>query len=185
MGVAIKAPRMTVTEFLDWAMHQPEGRRYELVDGQPVAMSPERSRHNLVKFAVARALGDGIARTSLACTAFTDGMTVAIDEHRSREPDAAVQCGPVDPDALALDAPVIVVEVISPSSARQDTSLKLIEYFSLPSVVHYLVVDPDLRRVIHHKRMGEDIRTLIVADGDLRFDPPGFAVSVAALYPPA
>ncbi len=47
-------PRMTVAEFLAWAAAQPRGR-YELVQGEVVAMAPERARHNLVKLAVARA----------------------------------------------------------------------------------------------------------------------------------
>jgi Uma2 family endonuclease len=45
---------------------------------------------------------------------------------------------------------VIVVEVISPTSAHSDTSAKLIGYFKLPSVQHYLVIDPDARTVTHH-----------------------------------
>ena len=56
---ALPKTRMTVTEFLAWASAQPRGR-YELVRGEVVAMAPERARHNLVKFAVVRALGDAV-----------------------------------------------------------------------------------------------------------------------------
>jgi Uma2 family endonuclease len=57
--------RMTVDQFLAWAEAQPQGR-YELVDGQVVAMAPEPARHNLVKLAVWRALDDAI-RDTLGC----------------------------------------------------------------------------------------------------------------------
>ena len=68
---------------------------------------------------------------------FTDGMTVKIDKHTSREPDAAVQCGAkVNLDSITLDAPMIVVEVVSPSSERDDTGSKLAECFSVPSILH-------------------------------------------------
>ncbi len=40
---------MTADEFIDWAMAQPEGQRYELVAGEVVAMAPERSAHALTK----------------------------------------------------------------------------------------------------------------------------------------
>ncbi|MDQ3558822.1 MAG: Uma2 family endonuclease [Pseudomonadota bacterium] len=174
---------LTSDEFIDWAMRQPSGR-YELVAGRVVTMAPERTRHNLVKIAVLLALREGVNRAGLPCTVYTDGMTVVIDRQHSREPDAAVQCGDQpDPDALILDAPLIVVEVVSPSTERDDTGAKLIEYFSVVSIQHYLIVNPEKRVVVHHRRDGNEIRTRIVgADGgDLRFDPPGFSVSAAAL----
>ncbi len=173
---------MTASEYLAWASAQPTGR-YELVSGHVVAMAPERARHNLAKLAVARSLGDAVSRGGLPCTVFTDGMSVAIDADTVREPDAAVQCGvPVDLDASVLAAPVIVVEVVSPASERDDTVDKLVEYFSVSSIQHYLIVRPDRSLVIHHAR-GESgkIATHIASSGDLRFDPPGLVVSVAGL----
>lgn len=174
---------MTSDEFTDWAMRQPSGR-YELVAGRVVAMAPERARHNLAKIAVLLALREGVNRAGLSCTVYTDGMTVVIDKYHAREPDAAIQCGDQrDPDALILDAPVVVVEVVSPSSERDDTGAKLVEYFSVASIRHYLIVNPEKRVVVHHERDGSDLRTRIVGEdaGDLRLDPPGFSVSVAAL----
>ncbi|MFZ1102065.1 MAG: Uma2 family endonuclease, partial [Hyphomicrobiaceae bacterium] len=129
---------MTVPEFLAWATAQPRGR-YELVRGEVVAMAPERQRHLRVKGAVFRALGDAVIRARLAYTVFPDGATVVIDNEHSREPDAAVQSDAAgNPDSTVLDAPVIVVEVTSPSSERDDTGEKLVEYFSVPSIHHYL-----------------------------------------------
>jgi Uma2 family endonuclease len=174
---------MTSAEFLEWATRQPSGH-YELVAGRVVAMAPERVRHNLAKAGVWRALSDAVERAGLPCTVYTDGMTVVIDEHHSRAPDAAVQCGDQpNPDALVLDAPVLVVEVVSPSSERDDTGSKLVEYFSVASIRHYLIVNPEKRVVIHHRREGSDIRTRIAGEdaGELPFDPPGLTVSAAAL----
>ena len=54
MELADRTP-MTATEFLDWSEMLPEGRRYELVSGEPIATAPERNRHNLVKMACWRA----------------------------------------------------------------------------------------------------------------------------------
>lgn len=169
---------MTVQEFLAWAAAQPRGR-YELVRGEVVAMAPERARHNLVKAAVFRALSDAVARAALPCTVFTDGMTVVIDNEHSREPDAAVQCNvATDLDSTILEAPLIVVEVASPSSERDDTGDKLVEYFTVPSIRHYLIVNPEKSVVIHHGRNDTgDISTRIVSDGEISLHPPGMAVS--------
>src|SRR5262249_25059872 len=134
-GGSMNAPvfpktQMKVDEFLAWRDAQSHGR-YELVDGETVAMSPERARHNLVKLSVALALRDAVRVAKLPCTVFTDGMTVVIDDQNTREPDAIVQCGvEVDLDSTIAAAPMIVVEVASPSSGRVDTEAKLVDYFS-------------------------------------------------------
>jgi hypothetical protein len=63
-----------------------------------------------------------------------------------------------------------------------DTSAKLIGYFKLPSVVHYLVIDPETRRLTHHMR-GRDgeLSAQMQSSGTLRLDPPGITVDVADL----
>ena len=114
-------------------------------------------------------------KAGLPCTVFTDGMTVVIDNDTSREPDAAVQCGvATDLDSMILEAPLIVVEVASPSSERDDTGDKLVEYFSVPSIRHYLIVKPVKNVVIHHARNETgDISTRIVTDGEISLDTAG------------
>lgn len=176
------APKMTVPEFLAWVETQDEGR-YELVDGEVVAMAPEHARHNVVKGAVYRTLYDAVRRAGLPCTVFTDGMAVVIDGYHSREPDVAVQCGvPFDPDALTLGAPLIVVEVVSPSSGKTDAYDKLADYFSVPNIRHYLVVYPEKAMVIHHqKEETGTIVTRILREGDIALDPPGMTMAVAAV----
>ena len=174
--------RMTVEDFILWAERQPG--RYELVDGEPVRMAPERARHNIVKGRVFQALEDAVRKAGLSCQVFTDGMTVKIDANRSREPDAAVQCGfKQDLEATILPAPLIVVEVASPASARMDASTKLVEYFTVPSILHYLVVLPDRPAVIHHQRDGDVVRTRVATSGEIVFEPPGFAMPIAGLWP--
>jgi len=54
----------------------------------------------------------------------------------------------------------------------------------VPSIEHYLVVDPDKRLVIHHARGQADVvATRILSEGGLRLDPPGFELEVAELFP--
>ena len=179
-------PRMTSAEFVDWAMRQPSGR-YELVDGEVVAMSPERSGHNRVKGNVYVALRVAIAAARLPCQTFADGMAVEIDDRHTYEPDAMIRCGePLDDDAVVARDPLILVEVVSRSSAGTDAGKKLVDYFRLPSARHYLIVDPGRRTVVHHAR-GEDgaIATRIVASGTFRLDPPGIEVATEDFFAPA
>lgn len=150
---------MTVEEFLAWSETQ-EGR-YELVNGIVYAQAAERAAHAKTKLAVAVALTYAIRARGLGCNALGDGMAVRVGARTVYEPGALVYCGPeLPPDALFLDNPVIVVEVISPTTGRNGHTRKVAGFFELPSVRHYLIVDPDDRLVVHHSR-GEDgvIRT--------------------------
>jgi len=175
--------KMTVDEYLAWAEDRPG--RYELYAGVVYAMAPERARHAEVKFTVQAALLAAIRRAGLRCHMLPDGMTVRVSEHTAHEPNAFVYCGEKLPDsALEVPNPLILVEVLSPSTRHIDASAKLAGYFSLDSVHHYLIVDPEAPPVIHHAR-GENgvIATRIAREGSLRFDPPGLELAIAELYP--
>jgi Uma2 family endonuclease len=172
----------TADAFIAWAMEQPRGR-FELVRGTVVAMAPERARHARAKGRVYRALGDAIARAGRDCEAFTDGMSVRIDDLTVYEPDALVRCGPRTPDdSVEVADPIIIVEVVSRSSRATDSGAKLGDYFTLGSVRHYLVVNADTRTITHHQRAESgEIATRIVRDGELRLDPPGLSIPLAGL----
>jgi Uma2 family endonuclease len=173
--------RMKVPEFLAWAETQPDGR-FELVGGIVIAKPLERLRHNLVKFAVARALDDAVRTAGLPCTVLISGAGIAIGDDTVLDPDVSVQCGEkLDLDAMLLEAPLIVVEIASPSKAQ--FSVRLVDYFSLPTVQHYLIVFSEMHVVVHHRRNGRDtLDTTIARPGDdIPLDPPGMSVSVAPL----
>ncbi len=84
---------------------------------------------------------------------------------------------------MEIPNPIVVVEVLSPSTAADDHGVKLDGYFSLMSVEHYVIVDPDRRVMIHHKRGADAIETRILREGTLRLDPPGLAAEVEAFFP--
>ncbi len=169
---------MTLDDFLIWSAHQPSGR-YELVDGEVVARPGESGGHNLVKPALYIALRDAARAAGFAGTVFTDGMTVRIGEHHGREPDAAVACAPIaDRRSRLLPDPLIVCKVVSPSTERDDTTTptgaKLVECFSVPSIEHYLIVQLEVRAILHHCRgLDGAIATRIIKAGMVRLAPPG------------
>jgi Uma2 family endonuclease len=108
---------MTADEFIAWAMEQPEGERYELERGRIVGMAPERLAHARVKYRALRALDDAIRAAGLPCEALPDGVSVEIDATTVYEPDALVRCGPeLPPDTIRIKDPLILVEVLSPST---------------------------------------------------------------------
>jgi Uma2 family endonuclease len=116
---------------------------------------------------------------------FPDGMTVRISARTAFQPDALVVCpAPPDLDSMEISDPVVLVEVLSPSTAADDHGPKLDGYFSLPSVQHYLILDPDRRVMIWHKRgVAGAIETRILRDGRILLEPPGLEASVEAFFP--
>lgn len=179
---ALPKTKMTAEEFVVWAEGQPG--RHELVDGEVFAQAAERAAHAKAKGAAFVALKDAVRRTGAPCHVLPDGMAVRVDATTVFEPDAQLYCGPeIPPDTLFVEAPLIVVEVLSPSTGRNDALGKLVGYFRIASVAHYLIVDPDSPLVIHHRRgEGSDILTRIIHDGDITLDPPGLVFPLSSLY---
>lgn len=175
--------KMTVDEFLAWA----DGRegRWELAGGVPVAMSPERVAHVETRYAAAAAFDAAIKKASVPCRMLLDGVAVRVDRNSTYQPDVVVYCGQRLP-ASAMEAPnpLIVVEVLSPSTRAIDMGVKVRRYFQIPSIHHYLILDADHRSVIHYARgQGDVIQMRIASEGALKFDPPGLTVDVGQLFP--
>jgi Uma2 family endonuclease len=181
MNVLTK-PQMNVDEFLDWAVGRPG--RYELFRGEVMAMSPETVGHAEIKAAVYAALRSSIRARGLPCHVLPDGVIVRISDDVAYEPDAQVYCGEkLKSSAVEVPSPTVVVEVLSQSTRRVDLSQKLMGYFRLPSVLHYLIVDPTQPSIVHHARgEGEAIATRIVTEGRIALDPPGLALDLSDVY---
>ena len=179
---ALTKSRMTVDEFIAWAAGMPG--RHELHRGEVYAMSPESAGHAERKGALYLALRNAVSQKSVPCRVLPDGMTVRIDETTAYEPDAIVYCGAkIVGSALEVSNPLVIVEVLSPSTRSVDLSIKLAAYFQLPSVAHYLIVDPEQPSVIHHSRGAVgDIITRVVTEGAIQLDPPGIELTLDQIY---
>jgi|KBSMisStaDraftv2_1062788.scaffolds.fasta_scaffold140137_3 Uma2 family endonuclease len=174
--------RLSRAEYRAWADAQPRGR-FERHSGVVVAMAPERAIHALLKVHAWLLLRQSVQVHRLPCQVFPDGMTVEIGGDDDFEPDAIVRCGErLADDTTRVPDPLIVVEVLSPSTSATDRSEKLEKYFRLPSVQHYLIVWADRRRVVHHRRDGGSVATSVHTEGTIALDPPGMLFDVIALY---
>jgi Uma2 family endonuclease len=176
-----KPVKMTADEFIAWGLQQASGR-YELDRGEVVAMAPERTEHVRLKGEIYLALRR--AAEGVDCEVFTDGVAIQIDERTVFEPDASVRSGERLPRGVArISDPLIVVEVLSPSTEKRDSLIKFHGYFKLPSVAHYLILDPDEAMVLRHSRRADgSIEAKTLTEGMLLLDPPGLEIDVGALF---
>ena len=178
-------PRMTVEEFVVWSEQQLSGK-YELEDGYVVVvrMQSEKIAHTRAKTRLVIAIDSALRNAAAPCEVFSEGIAVKISEHHGYEPDAIVNCGAKAPgDELIAPNPIIVVEVLSPSTAGKDMGVKVADYFTVPSIQHYLIIDLDRRVVIHHRRhSATDLLTSFHSTGNIRLDPPGIDVKAEAMF---
>jgi Uma2 family endonuclease len=175
---------MTSDEFIAWAMEQPEGCHYELVDGEVVPRPAQCVAHARTKVRVWRRMAEAVEAGAPGCEFFPSGLAVEVDENTVYEPDALIRCGaPLSAEAIKVNDPVVVVEVVSPWCGGRDAGAKLEDYFRLPTVRHYLIVKTENHAIIHHAR-GPDgcIYTRVVRDAPIVLDPPG--ITLTDCFPP-
>ena len=182
-----KTEKMTVDEFMQW--YETQEGKWELHNGIPVRKhdpakgQSERIEHSRVKYALTKNLDNAIQKAKKKCEVLPDGMTVRIDDGVCYEPDAVVYCGEkLDGKALEVPHPVIIVEVLSPSTAWKDVGAKLTDYFTIETVQHYLIVDPVRESIQHHYRDGANINVEAVNEDTLELEPPGLKIDVSSLF---
>jgi Uma2 family endonuclease len=154
------AGRMTLEQFLVWEEQQPE--RYEFSGGEVWMMAGGTEGHDSVRGGVFTELRRQLA--GKPCRPHLD-VKLVCPTGRSRYPDVAVVCGPRDPKATQLRDPVVVVEVLSPSTEAVDFIVKTADYGSVPSVVAYLLVSQDQARVHMIRRTETGFEPVAMVEG--------------------
>ena len=135
--------RMTLDEFLSW--DDRTDTRYELWGGGIVAMAPPMARHGLL----ALALGGEIRaapRTRPPCWALSEAWIALPDRNDTfYVADLAVACEPLRPEDRLIRNPVLIVEVLSPSTAATNRQIEIPDYRHISSVEEILLIDSESR----------------------------------------
>jgi Uma2 family endonuclease len=179
---ALAQKLMTAEEFVVWAEKRPE-KHWELFDGVPQLQQSQNwghARHVLTLF---RLLDDAIKVSGLKLFIGTQGIVVKAGPNAAFEPDVVVFSGQMNDRDIIVPEPVIVVEVLSPSTERKDLTVKLAGYFDVPSIEHYVIVDWEERELVHYRRAGAGLaRPLILRAGTLELNPPGIEIEIAGIF---
>lgn len=176
-------PPMTWEEFLDWERRQEF--RHEFVDGYPVAMAGATEAHNVIQgniFASALAKLRGGP-----CRPFPSDMLVRTGTGRGRYPDVTVDCGPRNPSNVSAPSPIVVFEVLSPDTQREDRTIKLADYNATASIAHYVLVEPS-EPLVHvydrgaHGDFNLRAREVRGLDGAVELPAVGLTLTMVELY---
>lgn len=160
MNVVLR-PRITKEEFLEWEARQE--LRYEFDGFEPVAMTGGTLTHELIGGALRSALRERLR--GKPCRAVGPTLKVEV-AGRIRYPDAFVYCTPVAGDETVIRNPVVVFEVLSPSTSRTDRIAKLREYQATDSIRRYVILEQDAIAATVFERQGQswDARPLMAGD---------------------
>lgn len=172
---------ISVGDFL--SMEDKTDTRYELVDGRIVAMAPPSEAHGTIVANTIIALGKRLPR---GCRAVSEAGIRPLSgaDWNYWQADVIVTCTGRARDGEGLAAPVLIVEVLSPSTLEHDRGRKVPDYVKLPSVQEVLLIDSVERRVQLWSRVAEGwfVRDQ-VGSGELQLSCiQGAAVSLDELY---
>jgi Uma2 family endonuclease len=141
---------MTLEEFLRW--DDGTDTRYELIDGFPVAMAPPAEAHRILALRLGSRIDAALAGRR-PCNAQIEPGVVRADRADSYcVPDIAVTCEPNEPGRQAMVDPILVVEILSPSTERTDRRLKLPAYQTIESVREIMFIDADSHHAELYRR---------------------------------
>jgi len=184
MASAIAQPIMTVDDYLTWEAEQPE--KHDFFRGEVFAMTGGTLRHNRATLRSMIAFENHLQGKS--CRVFAGDVKVAVNvaEHLFY-PDVVVTCNAQDLsnlDAVKISAPVLVLEVLSPSTAAYDRGQKFLSLQKQTSLQEYALLDAQAPRLEVHRRNAAGRFELYVfegADGEAELASIGWRGTVATL----
>lgn len=189
MAAALQNPltRMTLDEFLSWDSGGSSGVRWQLVDGEPVAMAPSSEAHGAIQMELGRLLANHLIDRRSPCRVITEpGIIPHVRAGMNyRIPDLGVTCAPPERGRIEVREPVLLVEILSPSNERE-TRANIWTYATVPSVREILSVrstrvEAELLRRREDGTWPEQPE-LIGAGSTLDLASVGFTVPLVALY---
>ncbi len=153
--VAQREPQhMTVDEWreLERTSHD---TKHEYIDGQAYAMSGGSLAHGRIGSNVVRALEDALAAAGKLCDVYNSDVAARLSPRRYTYPDASVTCDARDrpaPDKTDVQAPCVIVEVLSDSTEAYDRGRKFSLYRACPTVQEYVLVATKYQAVEVYRR---------------------------------
>ena len=161
MNLTVRKP-MTLAEFLEWEERQEQ--RYEFDGSEPVAMAGGSLAHSAIQRNLAMALGTRLR--GKPCQFFGSDLKIQAAENSSRYPDGMVICSGLDPALKIVRNPVVIFEVLSPSTAAADRIVKAREYQATPSVQRYVMLEQARIGATVYVRAADGWKALVLKDDD-------------------
>lgn len=181
--VAAAPTRSTFAEYL--AIDEASDLKHEFIDGVVYAMSGGSPEHARLAMAIGRELGTQLA--GKRCAVYSSDLRVRVlATGLATYPDVTVVCGRLETDPMdphGATNPTLIVEVMSPSTAKHDRESKYAHYRRIPALRAYVLVSQDEQLIEVFTRNADDSWTLRdFRQGKARLDDIECVLDVEAIY---
>ncbi|MEP7337684.1 MAG: Uma2 family endonuclease [Acidobacteriota bacterium] len=174
----------TVEEYLAFEKTSPV--RHEYVDGLIFAMAGESKNHNRLASKICTRLN--LHLEDDRCEVFIENVKVKVSPTRYYYPDVVVSCNEPteDEDAYIIEDPVMILEVLSPTTKRNDRVEKMNAYQKLASLREYIIVSQERVRIeiYRHQAAGETWQCEVFdgLEAEASFESVGLTMNLADIY---
>jgi len=173
---------MTLADFLRW--EDGTDTRYELIGGFAVAMAPPARAHGLLSVRLGAMIDAGL-RSRRPCVAQSEaGIVPPGRDDTFYVADLAVTCRPYQRGEQMVAEPILIVEILSPSTERHDRRIKVPAYRTIDTLSEILLIDSESIYAEILRREGNHWITELVQGRDavLRLSSVGLQIAMADLY---
>ena len=172
---------MNVEQFRAFYDTRPDGEKWELIDGELFMNATPVSYHQLIVANVISHLYEKLRSEGNKYKAMP-GIGVRLSDFSSVEPDVMIR--PRDNfNGRNCEDIVVAVEVLSPSTRRNDLKFKRESYPALASLTHYIVVSAERMEVrVYARQTGWAEAVLVKPEDTIRFDALGVTLALAQIY---
>ena len=178
MGTTRTLKPVSVAEYLE--LEKTASVKHEYVEGMLFEMPGTSRRHNALALRLVRELYD--AAQANKCDLYASDVKVRVSDTVFYYPDVMMVCGD-SPDPYYHDAPILIIEVLSPSTETTDRREKLLAYQKLPTLQSYLLVSSEARRVESYDRQAEGWQYRLVEEtGEVAFAPLALSLTLEDIY---
>jgi Uma2 family endonuclease len=173
---------MTLEEFLRW--DDGTDTRYELIDGFPVAMAPPAEAHRMLALRFGSRIDAALAGRRPCNAQIEPGVVRPNRADSYYVPDIAVTCQRNEPGRQAMVDPILIVEILSPSTERTDRRLKLPVYQAMESVREIMLIDADSHHAELYRRENDHwgIQLVRGTEANLVLTTVDLRISMSELY---
>lgn len=165
---AQKSPKMTVKDYV--SLEQKENKKFEYHNGEIFSLAGGSINHGLLCGNIYSEIRSGLKEKKSDCKPFMSDVKLHIKASNSFVyPDTMVVCGgfkTADNNSHAIENPVLVVEVLSKSTADYDRGDKFFLYEKIPSLQEYILVEQEKAQVdVFYKKLGSDLWSISRYEG--------------------
>lgn len=176
MSALEKLTYISQDEYLQHYANDPN-QRWELIDGQVFAQAGASRKHNKIAINLATAFQNHLKNQP--CQPYMSDLRITIAENGNfYYPDVVVDCGD---DDYTADKPILIIEVMSKSTAFKDRTKKLWDYAKIECVQEYATLEQDRKMLTLYRRRSEWASESF-SQGDVTFESIDLTMTVEDIY---